>query len=183
MATYTKICVFLFLMMASVGGSMGDQYMVGDSSGWNSQGTDYKSWASTIQFYVNDVIFFNYNPQIHDVMQVSKSDFEECIAGNPLAWYKSGSDTVQFFASGNFYFICSYPGMCPSGQKVEINVLSRNTTDNPTSMTPPLSTLAPPHVHPYYWGFDNAASTNPLCFHHHFALLVFASCVLFLNLQ
>lgn len=44
---YTKIPVFFFLMMAFCSGSMATLYQVGDSAGWNSNGTDYKSWAST----------------------------------------------------------------------------------------------------------------------------------------
>lgn len=54
----TKICAFFFffLIMASLGSSLAALYQVGDSAGWNSNGTNYQSWASTKTFYIGDAI-------------------------------------------------------------------------------------------------------------------------------
>ncbi|KAG8369733.1 hypothetical protein BUALT_Bualt14G0044500 [Buddleja alternifolia] len=177
---YTKTWVFTLLMMAFLGGSMGAQlYQVGDSAGWNSQGTDYKLWASGIKFKVGDAIVFYYNPQIHNVLQVTKEDFVACSATAPLGTYTGGSDSIELYASGTYYFICGFPGMCQDGgQKVEIKVSSAkgsNPTLPPfTNPTPPAGNYLPGRGQP---GVDCGASSQ-LSLHNHLILLMLASCVL-----
>lgn len=53
-----KNTMFLFIVFfALVGVSMGTVYKVGDSAGWtNIHHVDYKTWSSTKNFYVRDII-------------------------------------------------------------------------------------------------------------------------------
>ncbi|XP_021761125.1 mavicyanin-like [Chenopodium quinoa] len=109
-------------------------YKVGDSAGWTTiSNIDYKKWAATKEFHLSDVIVFQYNPQFHNVMQVSHAAYRACNASSPIATHTTGNDTITITKHGHYFFLCGVPGHCQSGQKVDIHVLRSTTT---TSMAP-----------------------------------------------
>ncbi|KAE8676191.1 Stellacyanin [Hibiscus syriacus] len=119
----TKRTVGFVLMLAFVGVSLGAVHRVGDSTGWTSLGNiDYLKWASSKSFHVGDSLLFAYNPQFHNVMQVTHNDYKSCNGTSAIASYTSGSDSVTLKRPGHFYFLCGVPGHCQAGQKVDVLV-------------------------------------------------------------
>ncbi|XP_044478916.1 mavicyanin-like [Mangifera indica] len=127
-----KSAVIVFSIIALFGAAMAASYDVGDTAGWTTKDMpDYKKWADDKDFKVGDTLVFKYNQEMHDVMQVSKADFEACSAKSPIAKYTTGADKVTLKEPGKTYFLCSFPGHCEKGQKVEIEV--EGTADGPAA--------------------------------------------------
>ncbi|KAJ1691702.1 hypothetical protein LUZ63_015857 [Rhynchospora breviuscula] len=118
-----NMVVALVVLLGLVGPSTGAVYKVGDSAGWTIMGNvNYGSWASNKKFHAGDVAMFIYNKNFHNVLEVSKADYQSCNAASPIATYATGNDSVLLKTAGPHYFLCGIPGHCASGQKVEINV-------------------------------------------------------------
>ncbi|KAL1190649.1 Mavicyanin [Cardamine amara subsp. amara] len=99
-------------------------YVVGDFNGWKPMGVDYyKTWSSSKTFYVGDSLIFQYNKDLHNVMEVNFQDFESCNPSSALATYQSEYEPVNLNRTGHYYFICGVPGHCESGQKLDVLVL------------------------------------------------------------
>ncbi|XP_010481229.1 PREDICTED: mavicyanin-like [Camelina sativa] len=112
-------------------------YEVGDSNGWTTtMGLDYyKTWSSSKNFYVGDILLFQYNETLHNVMEVSSQDFELCNPKSPLTIYQSQNEAVYLNPTGHYYFICGVPGHCESGQKLDVLVVDPiNESNSPKSM-------------------------------------------------
>ncbi|KAK4482516.1 hypothetical protein RD792_009675 [Penstemon davidsonii] len=155
---------------------MGAVYQVGDAAGWNAMGTDYNAWASKFKFQVGDIIVFNYNPQMHNALEVSSDNFKACSGAAPMVAYTSGNDQVVLSTPGEHYFICSFPGMCQAGQKVKIQVSSYSIGN-----TPPLggSNSGGRVYHPIDMTYS-AASSPLISFHNKLGLIaLFTSCIFF----
>ncbi|XP_019168135.1 PREDICTED: mavicyanin-like isoform X2 [Ipomoea nil] len=121
--------------------SMGGVYKVGDGSGWTTIGNvDYKKWAADKTFAIGDVVVFEYNPQYHDVMEVTHAMYRSCNASSPIATYTTGNDSITINSSGHHFFLCSVPGHCQSGQKVDINVVRASSAPSQS----PVPTVAVP---------------------------------------
>ena len=57
MALFKNVMVLFFFFALIIEVSFGAVYEVGDSRGWiNDSSVDYKSWASTKEFHVGDII-------------------------------------------------------------------------------------------------------------------------------
>ncbi|KAK4482518.1 hypothetical protein RD792_009677 [Penstemon davidsonii] len=162
---------------------MGAVYQVGDAAGWNAQGTDYKAWASNINFQLGDTIVFNYNPQMHNALEVSSADFKACSGAAPTVAYTSGNDQVVLSTPGEHYFICSFPGMCQAGQKVKIKVSSSSSDNNNHSPPSPVVVPKPPIAGtnmPRVYPIGCSASSPLVSFHNKLGLIaLFTSCVFF----
>ncbi|XP_031263765.1 mavicyanin-like [Pistacia vera] len=59
---------------------------------------------------------------MHDVMEVTKENFQKCNKENPIAVYRTGSDKIELKRSGLHFFICSTHNHCEARQKVSFNV-------------------------------------------------------------
>ncbi|KAI3469554.1 hypothetical protein Pfo_026217 [Paulownia fortunei] len=104
--------------------STGAVYKVGDSAGWTTIGNvDYKQWAVTKTFQLGDIIVFEYNPQFHNVMQVTHAEYRACNVSSPISTHTTGNDSITIKTHGHHFFVCGVPGHCQAGQKVDINVL------------------------------------------------------------
>ncbi|KAL2643875.1 hypothetical protein R1flu_011462 [Riccia fluitans] len=90
---------------------------VGGSSGYN-----YRTWASTTRVKPWDSLFFKYDPRLHNVLLVSKADFDACRTTAPWAKYSSGKDYIKFSKSGTYYLICGVARHCAAGMKVAVTV-------------------------------------------------------------
>ncbi|KAM7253882.1 hypothetical protein ACFE04_031564 [Oxalis oulophora] len=102
--------------------SLGAIYSVGDAAGWTTMGFDYEKWALTKTFHIGDILEFHYNKEFHDVMQVSLKEFKLCNVTSEIASYHSGFDSITLDTTGHHYYICSFPGHCKAGQKVDFFV-------------------------------------------------------------
>ncbi|KAG6645851.1 uclacyanin-3-like [Carya illinoinensis] len=148
MACLATGAMILLSFMSAVGVCFGTVYKVGDSKGWtNETNVDYKVWSSNSTFFVGDTFFFQYDYKSNDVMEVSREDFESCNVRSPLNLYTSGRDSITMWKPGHYYYVCSFPGHCQAGQKVDIRVLIQplNPTPSPgpSPLNPPTSSPSP----------------------------------------
>jgi hypothetical protein len=113
------------------------QYTVGDSAGWDTS-TNFNSWVQGKSFAVGDTLDFQYS-SLHSVLEVSKSDYDNCQTGNALQSFSDGSTKIPLSNPGNMYFICGTLGHCASGMKMAIDVQSAAANGGS-----PATVLAPP---------------------------------------
>ncbi|CAA6667180.1 unnamed protein product [Spirodela intermedia] len=102
-------------------------------------------------FAVGDSLVFNFNNGAHDVLEVTRANYDDCTTSNPIATYTTGPATVELTAAGTRYFICGVNGHCSAGQKMTLTVAAASTPSatppSPTSSgapTPPTTVASPP---------------------------------------
>ncbi|XP_044447221.1 uclacyanin 1-like, partial [Triticum aestivum] len=83
------------------------------------------------------------SPLAHDVLEVSKADYDSCSTVNPIASLISGNDIVTLTAAGTRYFICGFPGHCTGGMKVKSDVVSDSSSPSLTPASGPMASNAP----------------------------------------
>ncbi|KAJ7297465.1 hypothetical protein O6H91_Y055500 [Diphasiastrum complanatum] len=89
---------------------------------------------------------FNYRPDIHNVLLVTRSDYRACSSPNPVATFDNGKTTMSLTSVGSKYYMCGVAGHCGLGQKLAIMVLpaeSGSPVPSPMSGGPTGSLLAP----------------------------------------
>ncbi|KAK6932330.1 Phytocyanin domain [Dillenia turbinata] len=90
-------------------------FIVGDANGW---GFNVQSWSNGKNFKVGDNLVFKYNPQAHNVVKVDANGYQSCSAAPGSPTYTSGNDKIAL-SKGPNYFICTVPGHCSMGMKVQ----------------------------------------------------------------
>ncbi|KAK7856780.1 uclacyanin 1 [Quercus suber] len=144
MAAFAKSAMVLLSVMTLIEVSFAVVYTVGESQGWTTH-VDYKSWAANKTFHVGDIINFQYNAKDNDVIEVSREDFHACNLRSPLAFFSTGRDMIKMSYPRHYYYVCTSPGHCLDGQKVDIRVLKIPKSTPPTpSPTPNPSTSPSP---------------------------------------
>ncbi|XP_010453554.1 PREDICTED: early nodulin-like protein 1 [Camelina sativa] len=93
----------------------------------------FNDWASNKRFQVGDTIRFKYKKD--SVMQVTKEDYKLCNSSHPRFYSNTGKTRFMFDHSVPYYFISGMSGHCEKGQKMIVEVLSRDKTT--TSSAPP----------------------------------------------
>ncbi|KAM1104019.1 hypothetical protein ACFX2I_012408 [Malus domestica] len=142
MALVVRVLALAAAVTAVLEMSSAAVYKVGDSAGWTTFGNvNYKQWAASKTFQLGDVIRFEYNPQLHNVIRVTHAMYRSCNASLPLDSYTTGNDTITITTRGHYFYMCGVPGHCQAGQKVDINAMR-----HPSSAAPTPSALAPPTV-------------------------------------
>ncbi|RWV99778.1 hypothetical protein GW17_00037299 [Ensete ventricosum] len=136
------------LLVAGAGPVEGAVYKVGDSLGWTIMGSpNYTAWALSKNFHVGDTIVFEYNKSFHNVLEVSKAEYNACNASSPIATYATGNDSITIKTKGHHYFLCGFPGHCTIGQKVDIYIPKSSSaapSTSPAASPPPTSPAAAP---------------------------------------
>ncbi|XP_039793063.1 uncharacterized protein LOC120659060 [Panicum virgatum] len=72
----------------------------------------------------------------HDVTEVPKAGYDACSGANPVKSYTGGATTVKLTAPGKRYFICSVPGHCAAGMKLEVTVAAPAPAPAPARSKP-----------------------------------------------
>ncbi|KAL8471652.1 hypothetical protein ACS0TY_028424 [Phlomoides rotata] len=111
------------------------RYTVGDKWGWTSNSNvNYTIWAQGKHFHTEDWLFFVYDRNQMNVLEVNKTNYENCISDHPLHNWTTGAgrDVVPLNVTKTFYFI-SGNGGCFGGMKVAV----------PVEKTPPPPKAAP----------------------------------------
>ncbi|THU46937.1 hypothetical protein C4D60_Mb09t10220 [Musa balbisiana] len=122
------------LLVAGAGPAEGAVYKVGDSAGWTIMGSpNYTAWALSKNFHAGDTIVFEYNKSFHDVLEVTKAEYNACNASSPIATYATGNDSITIKTKGHHYFLCGFPGHCAIGQKVDIYIPKSSSAAPSTS--------------------------------------------------
>ncbi|KAL8092694.1 mavicyanin-like [Apium graveolens] len=154
------IVVFIALTSSLINGEV---YTVGASDGWTSVShVDYKHWADTKQFHVGDIIIFRYNQEFHNVIQVSYENYKACNATNPFVTYATGNDSITIKYPGHFFYICSFPQHCQSGQKVDIRVPHPLAPES-AAPQPTLPPTSAPRIPPVPGNGTGSSTLNSKC--------------------
>ncbi|XP_019186547.1 PREDICTED: early nodulin-like protein 2 [Ipomoea nil] len=151
MAKNIAILSFLLMLLVLFDVTIGTQiYRVGDYFGWNnSTKIDYSKWSASKDFHVGDVLMFQFDPNNDNVFRVSAEDFAGCRAPSPIGLPSDGQEFYALDSPGRWHFICSIPGRCEAGEKLEIVVhpsVSSAPSSQPSSPVPP--TTNPPAMAP-----------------------------------
>ncbi|KAH9299509.1 hypothetical protein KI387_031191, partial [Taxus chinensis] len=123
--------------------SRATNYTVGDTDQWKLA-TNYTTWASTKTFVVGDTLVFNYVSSAHNVLEVTKSAYDSCLASNPTQTHTGGTTSITLTTAGNRYFICGITGHCAGGMKLGITVAAGNST-TPAATTPTTGSSSGPN--------------------------------------
>jgi hypothetical protein len=148
MAAAMRIALLAVAAMAALSAASAATYNVGEPEGAWDLRTDYGSWVSSKKFHPGDTIVFKYSSQAHDVLEVSKADYDSCSASSPITTLKTGNDEVALNATGTRYFICGIPGHCTTtgtGQmKIAIDVVEGSSPSPPAPASGPGASSSPP---------------------------------------
>ncbi|PWA85259.1 hypothetical protein CTI12_AA150910 [Artemisia annua] len=115
-ATMFIMVALVWLMVQSIEQVDAAVYTVGESSGWSFASG---SWTNGKRFKSGDMLVFNYDSTIHNVVAVNKGGYNSCTAPAGATVYKSGKDRLKLSKGANF-FICNVVGHCQSGMKIAI---------------------------------------------------------------
>lgn len=145
MATSSRLALAAVLAAAVlVGMASAATYNVGEPGGSWDLRTNYGTWVSSKRFHPGDQIVFKYSPQAHDVVEVSKADYDSCSAASPIATHNSGNDAIALASPGTRYFICGFPGHCAGGMKIQIDVVPSASSLAPAGAPAASSPVSPP---------------------------------------
>ncbi|CAN6203885.1 unnamed protein product [Urochloa humidicola] len=125
----TKLFAVAAVMAAALfGAASAATYNVGEPGGSWDLRTNYGDWAASKRFHPGDQLVFKYSPQAHDVLEVSKADYDSCSTARPMGTHNSGNDAIALTSAGTRYFICGFPGHCAAGMKLQVDVVPGATT-------------------------------------------------------
>ncbi|CAA6667185.1 unnamed protein product [Spirodela intermedia] len=149
---------FILVVVYAATGALAATFEVGDNQIWSipSSPSYYTDWAAgrhslSAILSVGSIFIFNFNNGAHDVLEVTRANYDDCTTSNPIATYTTGPATVELTAAGTRYFICGVNGHCSAGQKMTLTVAAASTPSatppSPTSSgapTPPTTVASPP---------------------------------------
>ncbi|CAI0453941.1 unnamed protein product [Linum tenue] len=115
------LAAVLFAMAAVVPEVSAKRWLVG-KMGWTTQ-VNYTLWAQDLHFYNGDWLYFVYDRNQMNVLEVNKADYESCNADHPLKnWTRgAGRDVVPLNVTRDYYFV-SGRGFCFGGMKLALRV-------------------------------------------------------------
>ncbi|KAA8536525.1 hypothetical protein F0562_029003 [Nyssa sinensis] len=109
----TVVCLLLVLHLEV---AQAATYTVGGASGWTF---NVVGWPNGKSFRAGDILVFNYNSSIHNVVALSKAGYDSCKTPSGAKVYQTGKDQIKL-VKGQNSFICNFPGHCESGMKITI---------------------------------------------------------------
>ncbi|KAH1031143.1 hypothetical protein J1N35_043317 [Gossypium stocksii] len=148
----TLVCLAAIAMLVQL--AMAANYTVGGANGGWDSSTDLQTWAASQKFAVGDNLIFQYTPN-HDLIEVTKADYDSCQTSSPIRTYTDGNTVVPLTSPGKRHFICGTPGHCSQGMQIEIDTLATSPT-YPPSASPALETSPLPAETP-----ELAPETSP----------------------
>ncbi|XVE68208.1 hypothetical protein DITRI_Ditri09bG0050000 [Diplodiscus trichospermus] len=125
------VATMALALMVMVPEADATRYIVGGNMGWTNN-VNYTVWAQSKHFYNGDWLFFVYDRNQMNVLEVNKTDYESCNADHPLHNWTTGAgrDVVPLNVTRHYYFI-SGKGFCYGGMKLAVRV--ENPPPPPTS--------------------------------------------------
>ncbi|CAH1422638.1 unnamed protein product [Lactuca virosa] len=155
--------LFLTCIIAAVAGR---QFLVGENVGWRVPAMRetqlYDVWAFRRHFYVGDTLRFQYKND--SVVLTTESAFLRCDSRQPISVFNDGNTVINLDKVGKFYFISGKANRCIKGQKMAVNVESRNYPYPPPVVTPPHSPNYPIYPAPassQLPGSGNSSDSGP----------------------
>ncbi|ESQ50037.1 hypothetical protein EUTSA_v10002108mg [Eutrema salsugineum] len=111
----------------------------GGKYNWN-QDVNFTDWANHQRFYSGDWLYFGFDRTHHNILQVNKSSYEQCIDTDFIFNVaRGGRDVFQLLQPKPYYFICGR-GYCMKGMKLAVNVLPQPPPSIPNVTITPAST-------------------------------------------
>ncbi|KAI9176606.1 hypothetical protein LWI28_004986 [Acer negundo] len=98
--------VLVSLLVVQLEVAQAATYTVGGAGGWTF---NVVGWTKGKQFKAGDVLVFNYNPAIHNVVAVNNAGYKACLTPKGAKVYKTGKDQIKLSKGSNF-FICNFSG-------------------------------------------------------------------------
>ncbi|KAL5741314.1 hypothetical protein ACOSP7_028046 [Xanthoceras sorbifolium] len=96
-------------------------HRVGGKSGWTSN-VNYIEWASQERFYVKDWLIFYFDKNMYNVLEVNKTNYENCRDQDFISNItRGGRDVFELLEARPYYFL-SGRGFCWGGMKFAISV-------------------------------------------------------------
>ncbi|XVF16686.1 hypothetical protein REPUB_Repub10bG0053600 [Reevesia pubescens] len=125
------VAAMAFALVVMVPQADATRYIVGGKMGWTTN-VNYTVWAQGMHFYNGDWLFFVYDRNQMNVLEVNKTDYESCNSDHPLHNWTTGAgrDVVPLNITRHYYFI-SGKGFCYGGMKIAVRV--ENPPPPPTS--------------------------------------------------
>ncbi|KAG9448384.1 hypothetical protein H6P81_014512 [Aristolochia fimbriata] len=110
----------------SAGSARNGIHIVGGSNGWklpiDGNSSLFQTWAENKQFVVGDELVFLFTTGVHNVLEVSESQFDACTHSFESKGHFTGPAIVRLSSPGNHYFICGVGQHCERGVKLNITV-------------------------------------------------------------
>ncbi|KAK7306737.1 hypothetical protein VNO77_44693 [Canavalia gladiata] len=100
---------------------------------WAPQ-VNFTKWASHEHIYKGDWLYFGFDKHIYNVLEVNKTNYENCVDTNFIKNItRGGRDVVQLLEARSYYFI-SGRGFCFQGMKIAIKVEEPPLTSAPAAL-------------------------------------------------
>ncbi|GLU12815.1 hypothetical protein SLE2022_294740 [Rubroshorea leprosula] len=99
----------------------GATHLVGDTDGW-APSISSTNWTDSKKFHVGDILVFQYQMDLHNVMQVNSTAYKDCTKDGYIRLFTTGNDSLILSEVGNFWYICGVTDHCEKGQKLGIIV-------------------------------------------------------------
>ncbi|KAI4308281.1 hypothetical protein L6164_031371 [Bauhinia variegata] len=96
-------------------------YVGGGKASWKPN-VNLTEWASHEQFYVGDWLYFGFDVDMYNVLEVNKTSYENCIETGFIKNITKGGRDVFLLEEAMPYYFISGRGSCWSGMKVAISV-------------------------------------------------------------
>ncbi|KAK9061368.1 hypothetical protein SSX86_018549 [Deinandra increscens subsp. villosa] len=105
--------------------AIGVKHTVGDSIWSIPPTTDfYTKWSSSRSFHPGDILYFEFESEMYNVLRVSSQDYEFCAKSTALALetYGDGPASVTLKQEGYHFYICDILDYCTLGLKLGVYV-------------------------------------------------------------
>ncbi|XP_023518646.1 umecyanin-like [Cucurbita pepo subsp. pepo] len=107
-------------------------HIVGGNHGWRvpDNVTFFDEWAKPRTFGVGDKLVFPYRPGANNLLAVKKADYETCGQGEEdvINMYYLGPTILNITQPGDYYYYDGIGKHCEAGQKLHIQVGSKEGT-------------------------------------------------------
>ncbi|CAN8256218.1 unnamed protein product [Cochlearia groenlandica] len=114
--------VLAFLVAAPLPEVTAKKYTVGDNKFWNPN-INYTIWAQGKHFYLGDWLYFVFDRNQHNILEVNKTDYESCISDHPIRnWTRGAGRDVVTLNVTKHYYLLDGKGGCYGGMKLAVKV-------------------------------------------------------------
>ncbi|PON74067.1 Phytocyanin domain containing protein [Parasponia andersonii] len=115
------VMITSMMMMMIKYGKAQVHYVGGGKANW-SPNINLSDWSSHQTFHSGDWLFFGFDKNQYNVLEVNKTSYEKCIESDFIKNItRGGRDVFQLTEAKTYYFICGR-GYCFNGMKVAIVV-------------------------------------------------------------
>ncbi|KAK4275830.1 hypothetical protein QN277_018849 [Acacia crassicarpa] len=98
-------------------------YVGGGKDNW-APNVNFSEWSIHEHFYVGDWLYFGYDKNTYNVLEVNKTSYEKCIETDFISNITRGGRDVFELTEPRLYYFLSGRGFCWQGMKVAIKVVN-----------------------------------------------------------